>query len=762
MGEMPVSNTLSATRARLALGFTCVILAAGQACDRSRRGPKPAGRSAPPATVAPFTLVDAVAPAAGLVRLRFSGPVDPDSLDVPAAVAIPGLPLLGMHLDPSGRDLVVETHFQLPQTYTVELGALRSHTGSNLDPLARTTSFVGQGPAARARTDRQPPASLSALQASGWQVVDMPRARYAAPSRWSVTTGTIHQRSNIYGPSNQQHPEVERAGTCLVRSSDALANGWIEATLRNGDDDGMGLVLRWLDSDSYCRFEWDRQRRRRRLVQVSGGVSRELAFDVAPYEQDTDYRVRLSAHGERLAAFVDGELVLSARLVSLAPAGAAGIWCWGSDDLTVRDVVIAPIDAPLPATVSSRPSPRPDAPVATHGVSSAEVSHESARLWVRASEPAQVHFEVATDASFIQPLTTPAIRVNGDSDCTAGVEIAGLQPKTRYLYRAVLTDPSASHRWNHSPVGRFTTAPWPQAPEEVRFAFSADFHHAVPDHLALLERVAARQPDFFLSLGDFPYSDSSPAAVSVEAYREKHQTIRSIDHVRRFLGQVPIFAVWDDHEVRNDWSGSTPRDRVAMGTRVWKEWFGHRPVPGAAGAIYRSFRWGRELEVFLLDTRFHRDRNSAADGPGKSMLGQEQKRWLLAGLSHSQATFKAIISSVPLRFGTTGNDHWRGFAHERGEIFDHIRNNGIGGVFFLSGDQHWAAVHHHAEGFVEVQACPLAAFLRTPSATSSPSVIFVRKTRSYGLVSIDPTTRSCRVELYDGDDRLMHTEPIPR
>jgi alkaline phosphatase D len=57
--------------------------------------------------------------------------------------------------------------------------------------------------------------------------------------------------------------------------------------------------------------------------------------------------------------------------------------------------------------------------------------------------------------------------------------------------------------------------------------------------------------------------------------------------------------------------------------------------------IYRSFRWGKAMELFLLDTRQYRDPN------GRTMLGKTQKKWLLDKVSRSIALFKFIATSCP-------------------------------------------------------------------------------------------------------------------
>jgi alkaline phosphatase D len=81
--------------------------------------------------------------------------------------------------------------------------------------------------------------------------------------------------------------------------------------------------------------------------------------------------------------------------------------------------------------------------------------------------------------------------------------------------------------------------------------------------------------------------------------------------------------------------------------------------------LYRNIPWGQHLELFLLDTRQYRDANVLADDPTfpKTMLGREQLVWLKARLKASTATWKLIVSSVPMSIPTgfppeNGRDGW--------------------------------------------------------------------------------------------------------
>ncbi len=74
------------------------------------------------------------------------------------------------------------------------------------------------------------------------------------------------------------------------------------------------------------------------------------------------------------------------------------------------------------------------------------------------------------------------------------VRIDGLQPATRYRYKVVAGDGTAS--------GELTTAPPPGAQVPVSFVVYGDTRSDAVAHYELVERIRAEVPDFMLSTGD--------------------------------------------------------------------------------------------------------------------------------------------------------------------------------------------------------------------------------------------------------------------
>ena len=187
-----------------------------------------------------------------------------------------------------------------------------------------------------------------------------------------------------------------------------------------------------------------------------------------------------------------------------------------------------------------------------------------------------------------------------------------------------------------------------------------------------------RQADFFVALGDMIYADDAcaaigrfgnaqvvgpgPATAAIPSFWEHWRYNRADPATQRFFTTTPYYAVWDDHEIQND---AGPRNqtlpdapaepRLAAARAAYVD---YQPLVDAE-KLYRSARWGRHLEIFFLDTRSYRQANLDPDAGAypKTMLGDEQRRWLIDGLVRSKATWKIIVSSVPLSI-PTGGDGW--------------------------------------------------------------------------------------------------------
>ena len=63
---------------------------------------------------------------------------------------------------------------------------------------------------------------------------------------------------------------------------------------------------------------------------------------------------------------------------------------------------------------------------------------------------------------------------------------------------------------------------------------------------------------------------------------------------------------------------------------------------------YRTVRWGKGLQIWMLENRDFRSPNDMPDGPDKTIWGAEQKAWLKETLLASDADYRIIISPNPI------------------------------------------------------------------------------------------------------------------
>ncbi|MDA8019046.1 MAG: alkaline phosphatase D family protein [Thermoanaerobaculia bacterium] len=336
------------------------------------------------------------------------------------------------------------------------------------------------------------------------------------------------------------------------------------------------------------------------------------------------------------------------------------------------------------------------APVVTfsHGVASGDVTDTSAVLWTRTDRPSDLRLELRDAANRIErEISVVPSAVHADK-AVFHAPIGGLRPGTTYLYRFV----SGGLFRSSAAEGRFRTAPAPDDDALPRFVFGGDlggqgFCRHVERGYDVFSKMLLLEPDAFVANGDMIYADgicpaegpegwpnlpgTFPSVVDVEwtlpEVREvidAHWSYNRVDpYVLEFLAEVPVYVQWDDHEVINDFGAGWDRwphqpekpgypELVAAGRDALFDWNPIRRNSDEPHRIYRSFRWGRHLELFLIDARSYRSPNAMPDGPEKTLLGPAQREWLSAGVLASDATWKVISSDVPLTLPTGWPEHY--------------------------------------------------------------------------------------------------------
>jgi alkaline phosphatase D len=328
-----------------------------------------------------------------------------------------------------------------------------------------------------------------------------------------------------------------------------------------------------------------------------------------------------------------------------------------------------------------------------------------------------VKLEVATDKAFRKVVASRTIATSGARNHSVKARLKGLKPHERYYYRFETRD-------KHSPVGRFQTALPADSRQPVKFAFfsCADYTHG---YYNAYELIAREDVDFVVNLGDYIYAESyhskkdgtgvrdDKVASTLAGYRDKYALYRSDPALRGVHAKFPIVSIWDDHEVQDNYAGAAPGGGLDPSlhyttTRrkaAHKAFFEAMPFfPQGASRIYRGLKFGKTVDLIMLDQRQYRGDQPCGDafaGPPcaefnapRPFLGAAQMAWAKQRLQSSQAAWKVVGNEVMImntKAGPTtylGFDSWQGYHTEREELLAHIQSKGIKDVVFVTGDIH--------------------------------------------------------------------------
>jgi phosphodiesterase/alkaline phosphatase D-like protein len=367
-------------------------------------------------------------------------------------------------------------------------------------------------------------------------------------------------------------------------------------------------------------------------------------------------------------------------------------------------------------------------------VTAAEVTPTSARLWARANKSGPYFLQIAPGAAGGRCRRGPSVMALPSHDLTVQLRARGLRPDTDYSYRFC-----AGRR--SSETGHFRTAPVPSSADPVRFGLTADldglYRNGRPawNRFEVLAAMAREAFDFNVNLGDVIYADSvfpSPHAMTLPAKWAKYRLNLRYANFRRFRAVTGLYSHWDDHEFINDFSVPEYGRRLYRnGAQAFRD---YNPVTySRTTGIYRSFRWGANLEIFLLDLRSFRSASAGARGrctnprtgrpdiaptlptsvrqrlakyrpdleapvpksctnaiadPRRTMLGSRQFQRFARDIQRSPAAFKMILSSVPIQqlYGFP-LDRWEGYEPARQRFLRFLQQK-VTNVVFLSTDAH--------------------------------------------------------------------------
>ncbi len=368
-----------------------------------------------------------------------------------------------------------------------------------------------------------------------------------------------------------------------------------------------------------------------------------------------------------------------------------------------------------------------------HGVASGDPLADKVIIWTRVTPEApmatiSVDWEMATDETFSNIIKSGTTSTEQSKDYTVKVDVDSLAAGTTYYYRFKALGKT-------SMVGRTKTTPTGEV-DEIKIGVVTGSNYQW-GYFNAYESMAARDDlNAFIHTGDYIYEYKAGKyahpdlekrehfpdkdLLILDDYRKRYSQYRLTMPLQNLHKAMPMIAQWDDHEFANDtWrEGAENHDPATQGEwqarrdaalQAYYEWMPVRvPASGDLKARYQKISYGNLLDLFMIEARMNRDEQLCSKGEtnctidenelyrnDRTILGTDQKNWLLANLTSSTANWKLISSSVMFsQLYTTdqyGNmDSWDGYPIERETIYGAVAQAGITNFGTISGDYHTA------------------------------------------------------------------------
>ena len=385
------------------------------------------------------------------------------------------------------------------------------------------------------------------------------------------------------------------------------------------------------------------------------------------------------------------------------------------------------------------------------GVASGSPREDRVILWTRLApdplngggmppEDVTLRVRVAKDEALRNVIIDEPVTAAHEHGHSVHFSAQGLERGREYWYQFHLGD-------EDSPIGRTKTSDPTAAQARIALAYCQHYEYG---YYAAYRDLADWQPDCVIHTGDYIYEGGpsrslgptlrdvgggerrlfevvrlhdGPEIRSLWDYRNRYALYRSDPDLQAAHAAAPWIVAMDDHEVDNNWAGSTPQDPekqtevefLVRKIAAFQAYYEHMPIersPVLDGLIsrlrmYDVYRFG-PAQVHLLDTRQFRSNQTCGDGrkvqcdktfdPARTMLGVEQESWLADSLRGSVAPFNVIASQIwftPYRYNepptdpVVNLDSWDGYPAAR-ERLSNVLASGVSNPVFLTGDWHTA------------------------------------------------------------------------
>lgn len=377
----------------------------------------------------------------------------------------------------------------------------------------------------------------------------------------------------------------------------------------------------------------------------------------------------------------------------------------------------------------------------------------SFRVQVKTTGATSVRLAYSTNADYSSPTFSAA--VVPDAQGYAKLDATGLAAETTY-YWSVEVDGIL----NTSLRGRSKTMPTAGTAKSFTFGWASCFDSSTSGVFPL---VTAREPNFFVMLGDYGYqyltggTNGNTAPSDVATVRTHRETVLSATGPRQLFAQVPFSYTYSDTDGAGANSDGTFPGFVSGAVQAaYRQQFGHPTLPMTTSGA-RAWTIGR-VRFIQTDETTLASAKAATDNSAKTKLGTDQKTWfkdqLTAAAADSSIAYVIWLGDgpwiAPASNSGTGNG-WERYNTERQEIAAHIISTGVK-IMRLHGDTHTLfaddGTNNAWGGFPTASAAPLHTTANPVGWTVTGGkwpTAQTNSSRQYGICSIEDNGDSIRV-----------------
>ncbi len=387
------------------------------------------------------------------------------------------------------------------------------------------------------------------------------------------------------------------------------------------------------------------------------------------------------------------------------------------------------------------------------GVASGDPTNNSVVLWTainpfRIAKTLEVQIQVSEKEDFSELVYLGLQSISANTGYTVKINVRDIEAGKKFYYRFI-------YDGVYSDTGITKTID--DNPSDLTFAVVSCSNYEWGFFNAYASIAKIKDLDAVIHLGDYIYEYQPdqygnkklsrkhvPAQEIKETmdYRSRYAQYRLDPSLQELHRVVPFITVWDDHEIANDAykegaQNHQPEEgswenRKKNARQVYFEWM---PLQNNADySIQRNFHFGDLADLFMLDGRLEGRTKQVAsvDDPNRkdstrTMLGLQQRDWLMREISHSSARWKLIGNQVifssfnlPTQLSKYGKsmDMWEGYPYERDLLLNQWHEQNKKDIIILTGDVH-ASFCMDLRYDINDQNTSIGAEWVTPSITSA-------------------------------------------